>query len=596
MSEQTQLWLTVAGVVVAFPLVAWLFGWSVLGCLSFLDREERFAAAGAVGFAFLGGSYFLGFALHADPRSWIIGTVGVMLLVAVLCRFLRRPAVGAAPWTFAGFFALAYLELVCIQGAFDNYRGGGWSFDWWMHFDEALVFLGLKPITTTWAVGHDYTLASRTPLFNLTTAAVMAAAGHDFAVYQLASALTNSAVVLAIALLSRDFFGRRGALLALLLAPLNLWLLHNAWFTWSKMLAAYFLLLGLHFYVRSVRVRPAQPKDGAGLFLCSWTCLLLGFLTHSVGAVYNAPLVLLAIGMAVFRRAYCPGLGELAAVVLLAGLLIGPWYGWLVAQFGREKVTQTPVTQGNEEVMFTPREIAGWMTYNTLTSIEPLELTDALRKSPEDRTGVYRGLTDLYFSLIPGALTLSLLAFWYIAALLAAHGLVTIQSGRAPPPSATKGELAERSGSDWPAWTAVGLFVVVGWLGAAFLHPAKVDHGIAHAAGFPSVLVLLALGWGLLSRAPRRVIALVVAGIASEFLLMFWSHWWFLTHDPAVLENLPGNAQYKPDPVPVVFLNERIGEAQAVFPIGLAVIQLALIGLCTVAILRPRGASDKAAA
>src|SRR5262249_18218206 len=152
------------------------------------------------------------------------------LVVALVCRRLLRPAVGAAPWAFAGLFALAYLQLVCIQGAFDNYRGGAWYFDWWMHFDEGVVFLGLKPITTTWSVEHHYTLASRTPLYNLTTAAVMAAAGHDFAIYQLASALTNCAVVLAIALLARDFFGRRAALLALLLAPLNLWLLHNAWF------------------------------------------------------------------------------------------------------------------------------------------------------------------------------------------------------------------------------------------------------------------------------------------------------------------------------------------------------------------------------
>jgi len=203
------------------------------------------------------------------------------------------------------------------------------------------------------------------------------------------------------------------------------------------------------------------------------------------------------------------------------------------------------------------------MSYNTLASIEPLDLTDALKETPEDQTEVYRGLTDLYFSLIPGALTLSLLVF------------LTIR----PSSRTTQQELTESAGSAWPARLAVGLFLVIGWFGAAFLHPGKLSHGIAHSAGFPTVLVLLAVGWGLLSRAPRWITALVVAGMVIEFLLMFWSHWWFLTHDPAVLERLPGNAAYKPDPVPVVFLNERISDGQNIFPAGLIVIQLGLVCL-----------------
>src|SRR5262249_47469586 len=151
---------------------------------------------------------------------------------------------------------------------------------------------------------------------NLTTASVMAAAGHEFAAFQLASALTNCAVVGALALLARDFFGRRGAHLALLLAPLNLWLLHNAWFTWPKMLAAYYVLLGLHFYLQSVRLRPSEPAVAARLFLCFWLCSLFGFLTHQVCAVYVAALLLHAVWLAWHHRVYRPRFGQVAIAVL----------------------------------------------------------------------------------------------------------------------------------------------------------------------------------------------------------------------------------------------------------------------------------------
>jgi hypothetical protein len=575
MGDGALLWLTVAGVVVAFPLVAWLFGWSVLGWLRFLDREERFVAAGGVAFAFLAGARFLGFALHTDPRWWTELTVAAMLPLVAVGVFLRRDRTAdAVPWAFAGLLALAYLQLVCVQGAFPNYRGSHWYFDWWMHYDEALVFVGERDIDVKWA--GSYTLASRTPLFNLTTASVMALAGHGFAVYQLASALTNCAVVGALALLARDFFGRPGARTALLLAPLNLWLLHNAWFTWPKMLAAYYLLLGLHFYVRSVRLRRSDPRAAAGLFLCFWACSLLGFLTHQVGAVYVVPLLLHAAGLAVYDRAYRPGVKELAAAVLFAGLAVGPWYGWLLVHLGAEKVIgSTPVTRGDESAVFAPLSIAAWMKHNTWASVFPDTLSAALEERPLDRVLVYQGLTELYFSLLTGALTLSLAAF-LVVALVVGLGRRLAKAVAALRP-ATKPAAAVPHRGDWPARGAVGLFVVLGWLGAAFLHPGKMAWGIAHAAGFPTALALAALGWGLLGRSRPWVRALVGAGIVAEFLLMFWSHWWFLTRMPEVLEDLPGNAGYKDETV--VFLADRIGDGQYVFVAGLAAVQLILIAL-----------------
>src|SRR5262249_19275361 len=92
-------------------------------------------------------------------------------------------------------------------------------------------------------------------------------------------------------------------------------------------------------------------------------------------------------------------------------------------------------------------------------------------------------------------------------------------------------------------------------------------------------ILLVALGWGVLSRAPRAWAALVCAGIITEFLVMFWSHWWLLTLMPEVLESLPGNAGYKMDRAgnqEIFFLNECLGSGQYVFLAGALAIQLML--------------------
>src|SRR5262249_5161221 len=152
-------------------------------------------------------------------------------------------------------------------------------FDWWMHYGESLVFLGKLPVDTVWV--EKYTVASRTPLYNLVLASVMSVAGEEFWVYQWASVLTNAVVALPAMLVARDLFGPRAGRLALVLAPLNVWVLHEAWFTWSKMLTCYYLLLGLYFYLRWLR------DGGRGPFAGFWAATLLGFMTHQVGAVYG---------------------------------------------------------------------------------------------------------------------------------------------------------------------------------------------------------------------------------------------------------------------------------------------------------------------
>jgi len=156
---------------------------------------------------------------------------------------------------------------VCIQMLLPIYVGGNWFGDWWMHYDEALVFRGERGVETEWF--GLYTLASRTPLFNLVGAFLCRSPATTSGAFQLGSTLLNWCFVSALYLVLRDLFGVRAGRIGVVLASLNLWLLHNAWFTWPKMLVVYFLLLGLHFYCGSSNNARASPRGGArvGRFL-----------------------------------------------------------------------------------------------------------------------------------------------------------------------------------------------------------------------------------------------------------------------------------------------------------------------------------------
>ena len=213
-------------------------------------------------------------------------------------------------------------------------------------------------------------------------------------------------------------------------------MLHNAWFTWPKMLAAYYLILALHFYLQSLRHCPADPARGAGYFVAFAVGSLLAFLTHQVAVVYVVPLLLHAGVMGLRNRAYRPLLATLPACALIALALVGPWYAWLAGTLGKDKITgSTPVTLGDDKATFSPLAVAKWMGFNVSVSVVPVGIGQAFLTEvaadaepprwsvevaggdprwflgPPNLVELHRGFTQLYFSLLTGAVTLSLCAF-----------------------------------------------------------------------------------------------------------------------------------------------------------------------------------------
>jgi hypothetical protein len=548
------------------PLLAFAFGWSVLRRARRLDAEERFAAAWGVGVAAIGMAQIIAFMLH-EHQAEVSAAVLVLLAVVAVIGFLLPDASGVRLRDCAGLgslWLLGYLHILLIQALLPDYVGSDWYFDWKMHYDFAQVFLGTRP--DDYAALGQYNLASRTPLFNASAGFVLSLTGDEYFSYQITATWLNWLFPAPLYLLMRDRCGVKAARLALLLAPLNLWLLHLAWFTWTKLLTAFYLLLALHFYLRFLRCWRTDAAAGRSMFLGSWVWGLFGFLTHQVAVVYIGAIGLHAAWALRGQWREWLRLRYLAVLGGLGVLLVGGWYAWLFWRFGLHRTSVSSPTA------IMANSLTDWLIAipgNAAMSVVPLHLFVTLFREPWDLASWYRSFTALYFSLVTGALTLSLT--WYLG-LLAVRWI-----------AAWRDAVRRRTPASSPAGvtSALWAFSGLGCLGI-LLHPWYSDHGVAHNVFFPSVLVWLAMAWGLLARASRRMAALVLAGMLLEFFLMFWSHLAVVLHNPTLLDPERANASYRHDANlghSIVFLGELFAPQRPWFILATVVVQGTLVAL-----------------
>jgi hypothetical protein len=505
--------LTFLLVAVGLPLVAWLIGSAILDWCGGLDAEERYIASWGVGIALFAGCQFVAFLLPVNQRAVNGSLLGLMVLGALYwkCRSGRqRIQIEPIPKPRVLLSCLAYVHLLCIQGFLPVYAGAGWCYDWWQHYDQALVFLRERAVSTTWG---PYNITSRTPLYNLSEAFAMSLAGQHFWVYQIASVLLGTLVGLSLYLLLRDLVGRAAAALALLLVPLNIWILHNAWYTWPKMLSAYFALLGLHFYLRFVRSHLQDAARPAPYLSCSAASLMLGILTHPVVLVYALPL-LFHLAFFCWRRGMSrSGWREVVVAVMLAAVLAAPWGSWVALRCGlRSAATGNPVTALDPEILKKPLHGVGIGVQNLRATVVPMQLRWNLQARSYGFPSLYAGVTELYFCLLTGALTLSLCALLV---------LLGARLCRLPPSPGVKGQTTPLR---YWEWSAVVAFLTVGTMGAIGLHPAIDTKGIAHQACYISAILVAGLCWALLLKAPPLLAKVVCAGMLAEFFFMLWSH------------------------------------------------------------------------
>ena len=538
----------IAAAAVAVPALALVPGTLAAAHLPFLDPDERAAAAGGFGFAFVGLSAFLAHLSGADPTrvNAAVWTVAVVTAVAALAASGRR-SLPAVSWPLVLLWALFYLTLVGVQGLTPVYAGGNWYGDWWEHYSIAQAYLGTEGGHATVWFG-DYNLASRTPLFSLAAAFALSVFGDRFWVYQVASTFASSLFILPLFLLARTLAGRRAALLGAGFVFFNTWLIHDATFTWMKLVSAYFLLLALAFYIRF-----RESADG-GLLCTSALCGALAFMSHQSAAYFLAALV---ADHWLFRPRTPLSWRQAGLATAMVALVVWPWHWWVSHLYGVVGTVQAnPVLSSGTPTLV--RLLRGGAE-NAVTSLVPVPFIDFLRggRFPADKL-LFR-LVQLYVNPLAGALTLSviasLLCTWrrpsstfvrgyhrlqgpLVALVFGGSILLALVIGRPRYAYAWSGPgpfvwaygagLVALGAWTWrfrpsdtsmpytPHLTAI-LFALAGYFGGLLAHPGGEIDGVASNAMVASVLIAIVYAVARVSTLPRWRLGLVIAGVLLEF-------------------------------------------------------------------------------
>ena len=476
-------------------LGTYLLGYLVLRACTRFNDPECWAFSGISGIALLAGIAFAAFGCSTFSRLAYVGpTVMLAVLSIMVLRRRRRPLFPQRPpaWLLAGI--TLWLALLCVQLISLVYTGAFWYGDWWMHYDIAQFYLGLRdPHVRYFGM---YTIVSRPPLFNLAATFYLAVFGNSFAVYQVVSLIPGLAVLGPLILLARP---KRASLLVALVA-LNPYLVNQLLYPWPKLLASALVLAGLSCYLAYRSTTDVVKRSyliGSGIWIG------LAILTHTSTVIY-------AIGMAIdylwlHRRNLRHALAVSFVVVAPAVGVMAPWLIWSAHLYGPAAIiTSTPT------VAATGRSVSpvGWAwdrlstMVGTLFPIPAVMLVGLVTHVPARIAAyVWSPLRDAwlrsYYSMLPGAFTYTLTACVCVYLWLRRrrrpvhHGLPLL---------------------------LINTLAVTGFLGGILLQPGLNAQGVAGEGMAPLVLLFLVVAVAVIEELGPRLRWVVLSLTALEFL------------------------------------------------------------------------------
>jgi hypothetical protein len=290
-----------------------------------LSPGERLCAASGISLGFLYIASFLIFVFNLPLASFQLVTA-VCLLSTLICipdllRLAKRRSVRRRCGAFVFLFVYGFLLLTLVR----HYSGGFWFGDWLEHFERTRFFLDHLPLSTRFQ--DLYLLPARPPLMNLVVGYFLAHTGTHFELFQVACLFLNLLVFFPLCQLA-ILLGPRGRALPWLTCLLiaNPMFQQNACYTWTKLFAAFYVILGLWFYLSGWRKRCGAR-------------LVVGFVSLSVAALvhYSAVPYIAVVGLHYLLFVW-PGrphrLREAAAIGLLSAGALLTWFGWSLVTYG----------------------------------------------------------------------------------------------------------------------------------------------------------------------------------------------------------------------------------------------------------------------
>lgn len=427
------------------------------------------------------GLYVAGLSLRWFALLPVLAWAGLLLKPGPVNRPWHEPELRRVfgRWLCLAGWCLGWQTLVV------NYSGASWANDWVEHFDRVHFFLSRWPVDFLFL--DMYALPARPPLANLCNAGLMSVAGGGFAHFQVFSTLSGSLVLFPLTVLLRRHGGSQRAgihlLLLLMLSPL---FVQNATFPWTKLSAAFYVLLAI------TQLTPAGSGD-AGSRLRIGSIMLAGaMLAH-----YSAGPWIVGLGAAwawgqrlTWREPGRPR--QVLGAMLAGGLLLASWIAWSLMTFG---------PQATWEANNSPALVPDYTWSQSLANVaQNLWATVSPLAPPQESSGVAR-FRDHWFAFYQLKLPY---AFGSAGAALLLWRLAHLR--RTP------------EAEFWLIAVPVVLLAGI----ATHIRP---DHlGLTHISLQP--LVLIGLVWLLLGAAtlPRWLRRLWQVGLAVDFLLGIGLH------------------------------------------------------------------------
>jgi len=318
------------------------------------------------------------------PRAAYAGIAVVALVLSAAAardalRLLRmrvvRPLVTA--------FLLLATWTVGLQLLIRHYSGGDWCCDWVEHYQRSLFFLEGWPRDFLF-IGR-YAVTARPPFMNVVCAFFLGLAGTEFGVYQLVFSTLNLLVFFPCCLFGRlaaPWTARSASLVAILLGA-NPMFFMNTTFPWTKVLAAFFVVLGVCWYLIGWRKKDSVRIGAAFLSLAAGT--MVHFSTAPY-AVILAGMYVVTVWPRERRRVRALALAALPAVLLAAY-----WLTWTVSVYGPRSTFAGNVTVEAASTM-TAVENLRRIAMNTFHTFRPYLFPGAPGDTP------LRLLTDRAFT------------------------------------------------------------------------------------------------------------------------------------------------------------------------------------------------------
>lgn len=209
-------------------------------------------------------------------------------------------------------YVVQYLLKICLQTMIPVIMTGG---DWYEHFERARFFLNRQANFSS--PFQPWSIADRTPLFNILGAFFMALLSDEYWVFQAVSVLYNSIILFPAFLIADHIFDRRTAILSVLFITLNPNLTENTLYTWPKNLAAYFILT---FYYLLMR-------DSYSSVFIAGPIIALAFLSHGYTFLFLVGgLVFIVLKMK--EKSFKDAMKRIFFVVTGFFVFIAPWLNW----------------------------------------------------------------------------------------------------------------------------------------------------------------------------------------------------------------------------------------------------------------------------